>query len=391
MILKISTAWLQLKFQKSRLLVAIAGISFAVVLIFIQLSLRAALFDSSVALHKALQGDIFLISPRFTSLINMDSFSKRRLNQALAFEEVESVIPIYLGWVRWINPHNKIYWKNIYIIGLDISYPVLNLPGVQENINKLKLSDTVLFNEVSRPEFGAIAEDFQRQGGVTTEIVSLAGSGHRRITVVGLFKLDISFGVDGYLVTSDLNFLRILNQHSPSAINLGVIKLKTGYNINKFIPKLRQYLPKDIKTISKKEFIKLEKTFWDSNTPIGFAFWFGVVLGLIVGVIIVYQILYSNVTEYLAEYATLKALGYKHNYLLFVVFQQSFILAILGYIPGFIIANCIYEFSKNATKIPITMEIDRALIVLIITFIMCFLSGLVAVQKLKKIDPADVF
>jgi ABC-type transport system involved in cytochrome bd biosynthesis fused ATPase/permease subunit len=72
MILKIPTAWLQLKYEKLRLLVAIGGISFAVVLIFTQLGLRAALFDSAVALHTSLQGEIFLLSPRSTSLVAME-------------------------------------------------------------------------------------------------------------------------------------------------------------------------------------------------------------------------------------------------------------------------------------------------------------------------------
>ena len=79
MILKISTAWLQLKYDKIRLLVAIAGIVFAVVLMFMQLGFRAALFDSAVRIHSSLRGDIFLISPRSTSLIAMKSFSERRL------------------------------------------------------------------------------------------------------------------------------------------------------------------------------------------------------------------------------------------------------------------------------------------------------------------------
>lgn len=389
--LKISLAWLQLKFQRSRLLVAISGISFAVVLIFMQLGLRTALFESAVALHKTLQGDVFLISSRSTSLINMEAFSERRLYQALALEEVESTVPIYLGWARWKNPQIKNDWRNIYIIGFDISYQVLNLPGLHENIDKLKQPDVVLFNEASRPEFGAVAEEFQRKGIVTTELVLLSGDGYRSIAVVGLFKLDISFGVDGYLVTSDLNFLRILNSRSSGFINIGVIKLKSGQDVDKFTQKLNKYLPEDVTVLSKEELIAKEQNFWDNNTPIGFAFWFGVILGLMVTIIVVYQILYSNISEHLAEFATLKAIGYKHTYLLFVVFQEALILAILGYLPGFFIAFGIYKLSINATKVPINMEFSRALLVLSLTLLICFISGFIAMNKLKDVDPADVF
>jgi putative ABC transport system permease protein len=390
MILKISTAWLQLKYEKLRLLVAIGGISFAVVLIFMQLGLRAALFDSAVALHKSLQGDVFLLSPRSTASIAMDNFSERRLYQAIAFDEVQSVIPIYLGFAQWKNPKTRNSWRNIYVIGFDISYPVLDLPGIQENIDKLKLRDVVLFDEASRSEFGPIASEFKRKGIVTTEVGD-RGPGNRQIAVEGLFKLGTSFGADGNLITSDLNFLRIFMQRHKGFINLGVIQLKPGYDVNEVTQRMREYFPRDVKILSKKELIEFETNYWDGSTPIGFIFALGVVLGLIVGIIIVYQILYSNVSEHLAEYATLKAIGYKHVYLLSIVFQESLILAVLGYIPGFIITLGMYKLARYATLLPVMMALTRAVFVLVLTFMMCFISGVIAVRKLGEADPADIF
>jgi putative ABC transport system permease protein len=390
MIRKIPTAWLQLQYEKLRLLVAIGGICFAVVLIFMQLGLRAALFDSAVALHSRLQGDIFLVSPRSTALIAMESFSERRLYQTLAFKEVKSIVPIYLGFAQWKNPQTKNYWRNIYVIGFDINYQVFDLPGIQENIEQLKLPDVVLFDEASRSEFGEVAAEFKHKGIVTTELGD-RGPGNRKISVKGLFKLGTSFGADGNIITSDLNFLRIFLQRPKGYINLGVVKIESGYEVEKVIQKMRQYLPADIKVLSKQELMEQEKKYWDSSTPIGFVFGFGVVLGLIVGVIIVYQILYSNVSEHLSEYATLKAIGYKHRYLLSVVFQESIILAFLGYIPGFIVASVMYKLAKDATLLPVMMEVNRALFVLLLTFLMCFISGAIAVRKLQQADPADIF
>jgi putative ABC transport system permease protein len=84
-------------------------------------------------------------------------------------------------------------------------------------------------------------------------------------------------------------------------------------------------------------------------------------------------------------------MGYKNLFLEFVVFQEAIILAILGYIPGFAISLGLYDLAKNATFLPIDMKPDRALIVVILTVIMCSISGLVAVRRLRKADPADVF
>ncbi len=103
--MKIPLAWLQLTREKMRLLVALAGIGFADILMFLQLGFRDALFDSAVRLHSNLNGDIFLISPQSTALIAMKSFPQRRLYQALAFDGVESISPVYLDFGLWKNPY----------------------------------------------------------------------------------------------------------------------------------------------------------------------------------------------------------------------------------------------------------------------------------------------
>ena len=386
---KLATAWLQLKHQKVRLLVALSGVIFSVVIIFMQLGIRDALFDSAVRFHQSLQGDIFLISPRSTALIAMKSFPERRLLQSLAFDEVDYVSPIYLDFAQWKNPNTRNYWRNIFVLGINLRYPVLNLSGIPENIERLKMPNTVLFDEGSRTEFGTIAQDFRRDGRVSTELGN--PNGNRKVNVVGLFQLGTSFGSDGNLVTSHINFLRIFDNRKKGFIDVGLIKLKPNQDTQRTLEKLRKYLPKDVQVLSKSEFVNFEKKYWQTSTAIGFIFNLGVALGIIVGVVVVYQILYTNVSEHLSEYATLKAMGYRHIYLLSMVLQQAFLIAVLGYIPGFLIANIQYEVTKNATLLPVNMSLDRAVFVFILTLVMAFVSGATAVKKLQDADPADIF
>jgi putative ABC transport system permease protein len=386
---KLPTAWLQLRYQKFRLIVALSGVIFAVVIIFMQLGIRDALFNSAVRLHQGLKGDCFLISPRSTALIAMQSFPERRLLQAIAFPEVDFVSPIYLDFAQWKNPKTRNYWRNIFVIGLDLRHQVFDFSGVDENLDKLKIPDVVLFDRNSRTEFGPIVSEFQNQGSVTTEVSNK--DSNRRIKVAGLFELGTSFGSDGNLMTSHLNFLRIFSNRHQGFVDIGLIKLKPESNVEQFIIKLKKYLPKDVKVLSKQELIDFEKNYWQTSTAIGFIFNLGVFLGIVVGIVVVYQILYTNVSEHLSEYATLKAMGYRHKYLLSVVLQQALFIAVLGYTPGFIISVIQYEFAKQATLLPIAMTLDRAVFVLGSTIIMCFISGATAVGKLRAADPADIF
>ena len=386
---RLPVAWLQLKHQKLRLAIALSGVIFAVVIVFMQFGIRDALFDSAVRFHESLNGDCVLISPRSTSLIAMDAFTERRLGQALAFPEVDFVTPIYLGFAQWKNPQSLNYWRNILVIGFDTRYPAFTSPEINDKIPELNLSGRILFDRESREEFGPIVSDFQKNNEVTTEIGS-EGS-NTKAHVVGLFSLGTSFGSDGNILTSHLNFLRIVNTRNKGFINVGLIKLKAGSDVKEFMAKLQSHLPSDVRVLSKEEYINFDKEYWQSSTAIGFIFSLGVMLGIIVGIVVVYQILYTNVSEHLPEYATLKALGYRHRYLLKIVFQQAFLIAVLGYFPGFVITIVQYEITRQATLLPIGMTTERAVIVFISTLAMCLISGATAVRKLQDADPADIF
>ncbi|MER3433601.1 MAG: ABC transporter [Leptolyngbya sp. ERB_1_1] len=408
----IPLAWLQLKREKVRLLVALAGIGFAVILMFLQLGFQDALFDSAITMHRSINGDIFLISPQSTSLISMKSFPERRLYQSLGFAGVKSISPIHIGFGIWKNP----FWqgppapqtRSILVIGMNPGDDIFAVPGVSENRSKIQLSDVVLFDSASRPEFGPIPEKFKAlspsDSAIRTEVES------RRVEIGGLFRMGASFGADGNLITSDLNYRRIFPRRDPAMIDIGVIKLEPGANLDatlerfKNLPGERRVDPKkkpeetkedfvvgDVRVMSKAAFVAFEQNYWKESTAIGFIFTLGTAIGFVVGTVIVYQILYTDVADHLAEYATLKAMGYKNRYLLAVVFQEALILSVMGYIPGYILCVGLYNLTRNATSLPLAMTLARGITVLCLTILMCAISGAIAVRKVQQADPADIF
>ncbi|MBD1932428.1 MULTISPECIES: ABC transporter permease DevC [Cyanophyceae] len=380
----IPLAWLQLTREKLRLLVALAGIAFAVILMFMQLGFQAALYDSATRLHQSLQGDLVLLSTRSKSLGYTRTFSWRRLYQVLSFDGVESISPIYVGFRDWRNPEDGTF-RAIYVYGFRPGDSVFKLPEVAQNIDKLKLSENILFDRASRQEYGSIAPEFEQGKLITTEL------GGRRVNVVGLFTLGPSFGADGNVIVNDLNFLDLFRDRKLGEIDIGLIQLKPNADAQKILKQIEATLPKDVRVLTHQGFVDFEKSYWKTSTPIGFIFTLGVGMGFIVGTVIVYQILYTDVSDHLSEYATLKAMGYKNLYLELVVFQEAIILAVLGYIPGFALSLGLYDLTKNATFLPIAMTYDRALIVLLLTIVMCAISGFIAVRRLRSTDPADIF
>ncbi|MEH1791891.1 ABC transporter permease DevC [Nostoc sp.] len=389
---KIPLAWLQLAQQKVRLLVAVAGIGFIVLLMFVQLGFQDALYSSATAVHQNLKGDLFVVSSQYKSLTSNQSFSRTRLYQSLGFDGVESVSPMYLQFAKLKNPATSEKYS-IYVIGFDPGRPVMNLPEVEKNLDKLKIPDVVLFDRGSRPEFGPIAEKFDAgDTAQTIEIFPFNSLIGYRVRIGGLFTLGPSFGVDGNLLVSDSTFLRINPNTRPAdMIDIGLISLKPGTNAETVLKSLQASLPNDVQVFTRQGFIDFEKKYWAVRTPIGFILNLMLTMAAVVGVVIVYQILYSNIATQFVAYATLKAIGYANRYLLNVVFQQALILAILGYIPGFITSVLLYSFAAEATKLPILMTTNNALIVLTSTVLMCITSGALAINKLRSADPGDIF
>lgn len=378
-------AWLQLTRQKGRFLIALAGIAFAVILMFMQLGFQASLFDSATRFHQSLDADLVLISARSKSLGYMRTFSWRRLYQVLGIEGVESISPVYVWLGDWRNPENGNF-RAIYIYGFRPGDSVFKFPEVATNLSKLQLEENILFDRASRQEYGAIAEEFEQHKTVTTE---LAG---KKVNVVGLFTLGPSFGADGNVIMSDLNFLRLFSRYRQMGeIDIGLIKLEPQANVQNIFKKIKTSLPKDVKVLTHQGFVDFEKNYWQTSTSIGFIFTLGVSMGFIVGTVIVYQILFSDVSNHLSEYATLKAIGFRNIYLEFVVLQEAIILGTLGYIPGFALTLGLYDLTKDATALPIEMDTDRAILVFILTILMCIISGFVAVRRLRKAEPAELF
>ena len=381
---KIPLAWLLLSRQPLRLLVAVAGISFAGILMFMQLGFRDGLFDASVTVHRLLDADLVLISPRSKSSISMSGFPKRRLIQALAQKEVLSVAPVNLNYLLWRNPEN-LKTRSILALGFNPEDSLLIDEEFKAKAEALKNPGRVLFDTLSRPEFGPIEEWFSNGRSVETEVAG------KRVKVEGLVELGPSFGADGNLITSRETFLRLLSGNPKGSIEIGLIKLSAESD-HQFIKNiLNKSLPNDVRVLTKREFIDFEKNYWRDSTAIGFIFSLGALMGFVVGCVVVYQILYSDVTDHLPEYATLLAMGYRLKSLFFVVAREGFLLALFGYLPAYFSGQILYSVIRSSTKLPIIMDADKTILIFVLVLVMCMGSAAVAMRKLVDADPAEIF
>lgn len=381
---RIPLAWLLLTRQPARLAVALAGISFAGILMFMQFGFRDGLFDASVTVHKLFDADLVLLSPRSSSSVSMAGFPRRRLVQTLADPDVAGITPVHWNLVLWRNPKD-LSTRSILALGFEPGDPLFTDPGLAPKARVLNQRGRVLFDELSRPEFGPVADWFRAGRTVESEI------GGKRVRVGDLVALGVSFGADGNILTSSETYLQLLPNTPPGSIEVGLIRLRPGADPALVMKRLKDSLPKDVNVFTKQGFMDFEKDYWRSSTAIGFIFTLGAAMGFVVGCVIVYQILYSDVSDHLPEYATLMAMGYRLSTLLGVVAREGLLLALLGYLPAYAAGQGLYALVRSATRLPVYMDTPRAVLVFSLILVMCMGSAGMAMRRLGDADPAEIF
>jgi putative ABC transport system permease protein len=359
-------AWSQLSHQRVRLLVAMSGISFANILIFMQLGFRAAMFSGTTNVPASLDGDVFLINKK-TQFLGSDTFDKPQLYRAAAVPGVASARPFYYNSASWVNPDN-LKTTNITVIALNPAQPVMTLPAINEQLGLVEQSDRLLFDTQSLPSLGNIAADFAAGADRPIEVQG------RKMRVNGTFSLGSNIFKRGHMVISDVNYLRLFGSEAANQLHAGVLTLAPGADPQTVIADLERTLPETVQALTHAELIALEERYW-AKEPAGIIFDFGTIMGFVVGVVIVYQVLYSDVNDHLSEYATLKAIGYSDGQLLLVVFQEAAILAVLGFMPGILAALGLYGLLSNLTGVAVLMRLGVATQVFAMTLVMGVVSA----------------
>lgn len=377
-------AWYQLSHNKVKLAVAAAGVVVAVMLMLVQLGIRQGAMDNSVAVARRVTADLVVVSPRTKTIFASAQFPRRLLYRLGSSEDVVEVGEMYMGQGRFRNPWDKLEFP-VSIYGINPHSPMMNLPGIERFADQLEQTDRVLFDGLSRKSYGPVGKHLKEHGTLSVEV------NLRRIQLIDSIEVGISINSDGNLFMSPANFQRMFPDRQSGSVDLGLIRLREGVNPEKVRDQLSHYVGQEAKVMTRDQLIDAEIVFIRENAPIDFIFGMGAAIGFFIGFVVVYQILYTEVTNHMPQYATLKAMGFSDQYLLRMVVSQALILSLLGYFPGFVLALGLYRVATNAIQMQFSMTVGRAVGVFALTMVMCGLSAMVAIRKVKTADPADVF
>jgi putative ABC transport system permease protein len=371
-------AWRILLHEKGRNALAVAGIFIAILMIFLQLGFYASVPRAGMLVYNQLAFDIMLTSSDYVFQEQSYDFPRQRLDQALSIPDVANVSPMYQGEAQWLNTTDRLR-RDVFVMGFRLEDDSVSVPDIRRQRSLLRRNDTVLVDSMTLPMYGP-----QVRG----HVVEIAD---RAVEIAGTYLLGTGFLGLGAVVTSDLNFVRIFPRRSLDNVNLGLVTLKDGSDPGLAAARLRSMLPPDTRVFTRAELDAYEETFWRKRTSTGLVFGFGVVVSVVVGMVILYQTLATQIIRHLPQYATFKAIGYTDGFLQRVVLSLALITAGVAFVPALATAVMAYDKLRTLARLPIEMTPARVAVVLVIALTMSGATALLAVSKVRRVDPADLF
>jgi putative ABC transport system permease protein len=394
-----------------RSLAAISGVAFSLTMVLLQLGFLEAVKITASNNFEQVDFDIVLLSPRYEQFYAPGLIPLARLTEARRVANVVSSSPMYATFNLWRCPAYPVSrdetdtagepspgplerWllgakmprplqrRELFVIGIDLDKNPFRDPirsRIEAAKHLLRLTNRVLLNELSHPDFGWELRDQVKDWEL----------GKQQVTIAGGFSMLRGFAADSTVICSDRNFLRLCG-FPPDRVSLGFLKVQGG-SVTDTIEHLRSSLPGDVVPLSRADILDRETDHWVNQTSTGQLFAFGVLVAMIVATVVVYQVLSNDVREHLPEYATLKAMGYSSTRLSRVVVVQSLIYMILAYVIAVVLGVIVYWTTQELAGIPMRLTARNLLLTLLLALVVGFLSGFLSLSKLRAAQPADLF
>lgn len=382
----------QLRHLGRGLIGAFAGVCVAIILVFVQFGFQNALLDSVLNFGRALDADLVITGPQFESMAYTPPwFPRAVVERARAVSSVAEVTPLWITIAQYRLADQTTGPTAARFIAFEPRRRPLHLDTPPQTLARLHLPDTLLIDARSRGAAGALAARVaQTQDAERVHLQSAAATLAARMDMVGTFSLGPDFTLPTSMILSDLNYYRLFR--SPlDRVTLAAVKLAPGAAAPAVLEALRTAVQDDARVQTRAAFIDAERAYFQERTPIGVLFSFGIGIGIFIGVVFVLEVLRGIIDTNLSEYAVLNAMGYGHGFFASIVLQIAGIVAVLAFLPSLAITALLYEGIGHATQLAFRLTPSLSAAVFAATLLMSAMAVLLALRKLRRSNPIDLF
>lgn len=380
----------QLRRQRTSTLLSLAGVTASLLVVFAQLGIERAVYDSAIRLHRSVRADLVLVPPGFKSLQLHAEVPVAMTDIVASNPAVASTAPLWFG-ITPISHAGMPAARRLAWYAIDVERPAIDVPGLRDNLYKLRVTRRILFDRDSRPYFGDLAEVAERG-----EEVPVLGPPDmrqllREMFVVGTVAIGPNVVNDGAVVMSEQTMAEVFGSWYADRPAFIGIQLVAGADPIAARDELNRALAGRGEVITRDAFEAREKTYWSRETPVGYITDLGFVMGLMIGMVFIYYAQYQIIRFYLPEYAILKSLGYDWWFFLCMIGQIGAAIITPAFLVAFTLARIVYGVAETTIHLGMTMGLREMVVALLASVIMTAVSSMFAIRRLWKVDPIMLF
>lgn len=360
--------------DRGKLLTAVGGVIFSLVLVNIQGGLFFGLIHKASLLVDHCDADIWIGHRLVENVDFAHEIPEAQINRIRGLPGVARAEPYIVGkgvatlknggyedvWIIGFDPHTMLGAGNAYIQGdpYDLRRP----------------------NSVSVDRLDARKLGFPQTG----DVLEING---QRAKVVAKTHGFLGFLTTPYLFCTLPNARRYV-QIPEGYCSYFLVQADDDVDLVQLQSMIRNILP-DLDVYTARELRSLSQNYFLQRTGIGISFGGATVLGLLVGLLMVGQSLYALALDHLGDYATLKAIGAEDRQICGIVILQALSVATVGSIIGIVlVVQMQHWFSTPIAPIHIPRKLLFGGVALV--FCICFASSILPFLRIRRVDPATV-
>jgi putative ABC transport system permease protein len=369
-------AWRNLVHDRSRLILAVLGVAFAVQLMAIQLSLLLGFAQTASGIIDHSGADLWIAGRGTRNVDQSAEMPARRKFEAMGVPGVMSADKYIVQFNILRRPDGGTEY--IILVGYNLNDGIggpWNL--VAGSVEDLKLPGSIIVDDLYSERLGI------------THVGQIVEINNHRTRVVGITHGIRTFAQSPYIFTSFETAQKIRAAAAPDTTNYILIRNQPGADRDAVKRALAEKMP-GADVLTGTEFGRATQIYWLFSTGAGLDLILAAFLGVVIGVVITAQTLYASAVDHLPEYATLRAMGATDRYLTWVIVKQAVVNAAAGYIIGAGAALVIVHFfGQGVAAMWLPWHLVAGLGV--VTVVMCVGSGIMAIRRVVTVNPTSVF
>ncbi|HEX9800117.1 MAG TPA: ABC transporter permease [Thermoanaerobaculia bacterium] len=361
--------------DRLRSAMTVAGVAFAVTLVFVQIGLFLGLLDNASVTIERIDADLWVTSKNTPNVDFAHSFPESRVQRVRSVPGVARADNLLVQFLNLQLPSGAEEGMLVYALE-DFARWGIPWRVVEGNLADLRRGDFLVLDDSAERRYGPFAVGDYR------EIVGY------RVKIIGRTREALSFTTTpiGFL---DYDLAQRLADRKRGRTTYVLVRLAPGADPAAVRAEIARRLPyNDIYT--RAEWAARSRRYWVQSTGLGLNMYLTVFLGCLVGVVVVAQTLYTSTMEHLGEFGTVKAIGGSNADIYRILATQATVAAVVGFLLG---GGMAAALGPAMARIGLKLIVPDALAAAVFagTLVLCLGSAFLSFGKVARIDPALVF